>query len=370
MRPQVRQRILSHPACQPWISGGSYPASRVLIEAGNSDPRAPKIKGGSMAALARLFALCLGALALFNAPASALDYPDKPIKFIVCFAAGGPNDITARLFGQYLSEKLGHQFIIENRPGAGGNIGTQAYLAAAPDGYTIGFVGPNNFISASLYAKLPFDFIHDSMPVGGTMKMSNVLEVNNDVPIKSVAEYIAYAKANPGKMNFGHGGVGTSPHMSGELLKSMAGINIVQVPYRGTAPAVTDLLGGQLQSAFDNLPGSIGHIKSGKLRALGVTAPKRIAALPDVPAIAETVPGYVADVYYGISVPKGTPPEIVTKLNEALNAVLKDPKLQTRIKELGAEPMPMSPAEFGKLVQSETDKWAKVVKATGLPQIH
>jgi tripartite-type tricarboxylate transporter receptor subunit TctC len=308
-------------------------------------------------------------LALSGIRAEALDYPDKPIKFIVCFAAGGPNDITARLFGQYLSEKLGHQLVVENRAGAGGNIGTQAYLAAAPDGYTIGFVGPNNFISASLYAKLPFDFIRDMVPIGGTMKMSNVLEVNPDVPIKTVAEYIAYAKANPGKLNFGHGGIGTSPHMSGELLKSMTGINVVQVPYRGTAPALVDLLGGQLQSAFDNLPGSIGHIRNGKLRAIGVTAPKRITALPDVPAIAETVPGYSADVYYGLAAPKGTPKEIVAKLNSTLNEVLKDPKLIARIKELGAEPMPMSPAEFGKLVQTETDKWAKVVKSTGLPQI-
>jgi tripartite-type tricarboxylate transporter receptor subunit TctC len=322
-----------------------------------------------MTMLIRLFALCLGTLALTAGGAAALDYPNHPIRFIVCFAAGGPNDISARLFGQYLGDHLGQQFIIENRVGAGGNIGTQAYLAAAPDGYTIGFVGPNNFISASLYAHLPFDFIRDSVPVGGTMKMTNVLEVNNDVPIKSVAEYIAYAKANPGKLNFGHGGVGTSPHMSGELLKSMTSINIVQVPYRGTAPAVTDLLGGQLQSAFDNLPGSIGHIKTGKLRALGVTAPKRIAALPDVPAIAETVPGYAADVYYGLSAPKGTPKEMIAKLNRALNDALKDPKLLARIKDLGAEPMPMSPAEFSKLVQSETDKWAKVVKATGLPQI-
>jgi tripartite-type tricarboxylate transporter receptor subunit TctC len=320
--------------------------------------------------LARSFALGLGLLVLSIAPASALDYPTKPIRFINAFAAGGPVDTTARLFGQFLSEYLGQQLIVENRVGAGGNIGTQAYLAAPPDGYTIGFVGPNNFISASLYANLSFDFIRDSVPVGGTMKLTNVLEVNNDVPIKSVAEYIAYAKANPGKLNFGHGGIGTSPHMSGELLKSMTGINIVQVPYRGTAPALTDLLGGQLQSMFDNLPGSIGHIKGGKVRALGITSPKRIAALPDVPTIAETVPGYVADVYYGIAVPKGTSSEIVAKLNSALNAVLKDPKLLARIAELGAEPMPMAPAEFGKLVQTETDKWAKVVKSTGLQQIH
>ncbi len=322
-----------------------------------------------MTAFARLFSLCLAALAFSSAHAVALDYPNRPIRFINAFAAGGPVDTTARLFGQFLSERLGQQLIVENRVGAGGNIGTQAYLAAPPDGYTIGFVGPNNFISASLYAHLSFDFIRDSVPIGGTMKLTNVLEVNNDVPIKTVAEYIAYAKANPGKLNFGHGGIGTSPHMSGELLKSMTGINLVQVPYRGTAPALTDLLGGQLQSMFDNLPGSIGHINEGKVRALGVTAPKRIAALPDVPAIAETVPGYVADVYYGITVPKGTPDETVAKLNGALNDVLKNPNLLARIKELGAEPMPMSPAEFGKLVQSETDKWAKVVKATGLPQI-
>jgi tripartite-type tricarboxylate transporter receptor subunit TctC len=322
-----------------------------------------------MTAFARLFSLCLATLAFSSTHAVALDYPNRPIRFINTFAAGGPVDTTARLFGQFLSERLGQQLIVENRVGAGGNIGTQAYLAAPPDGYTIGFVAPNNFISASLYAHLSFDFIRDSVPVGGTMKLTNVLEVNNDVPIKTVAEYIAYAKANPSKLNFGHGGIGTSPHMSGELLKSMTGINLVQVPYRGTAPALADLLGGQLQSMFDNLPGSIGHIKGGKVRALGVTAPKRIAALPDVPAIAETVPGYVADVYYGITVPKGTPDEIVAKLNGALNDVLKDPNLLARIKELGAEPMPMSPAEFGKLVQSETDKWAKVVKATGLPQI-
>jgi tripartite-type tricarboxylate transporter receptor subunit TctC len=320
--------------------------------------------------LARLLAICLCAIALPGIAHAAGDYPNRPIRFINAFAAGGPVDTTARLFGQFLSEYLGQQLIVENRVGAGGNLGTQAYLAAPPDGYTIGFVGPNNFISASLYANLSFDFIRDSVPVGGTMKLTNVLEVNNEVPIKSVAEYIAYAKANPGKMNFGHGGIGTSPHMSGELLKSMTGINVVQVPYRGTAPALTDLLGGQLQSMFDNLPGSIGHIKSGKVRALGVTAPKRIAALPDVPTIAETVPGYVADVYYGIAVPKGTPPEIVAKLNSALNTVLKDQRLLARIKELGAEPMPMSPTEFGQLVQSETDKWAKVVKSTGLPQIH
>ena len=323
----------------------------------------------TLSGLARRFALCLTILALSAARAPALDYPNKPIHFIVCFAAGGPNDITARLFGQYLSDYLGQQFIIENRVGAGGNIGTQAYLAAPPDGYTIGFVGPNNAISASLYESLPFDFIRDSIPVAGTIQVTNVMVVNPSFPAKTVAEFIAYAKANPGKINFGSGGVGTSPHLSGELLKVLAGVNIVHVAYRGTAPAVTDLLAGQVQVVFDNLPGSYGHIKTGNLRALGVTAAKRVAALPDVPTIGETVPDYDANVWYGIAVPKGTPAEIVTKLNTAVNAVLKDPKLKERIHDLGGEPLPMSPDQFGKLVQSETDKWAKVVKGTGLPQI-
>lgn len=322
-----------------------------------------------MTTLARLFSLCLAALTLGTASATALDYPTHPVRFIVCFAAGGPNDITARLFGQYLSDYLGQQFIIENRVGAGGNIGTQAYLAAPPDGYTIGFVGPNNAISASLYDSLPFDFIRDSIPVAGTIQVTNVMEVRPSFPAKTVAEFIAYAKANPGKINFGSGGVGTSPHLSGELLKVLAGINIVHVAYRGTAPAVTDLLAGQVQVVFDNLPGSIGHIKAGNLRALGVTAAKRVAALPDVPAISETVPGYEASVWYGIAVPKDTPPEIVKKLNTAVNAVLADPKLKARIHDLGGEPMPMSPDQFGKLVRSETDKWAKVIKEAHIPTV-
>jgi tripartite-type tricarboxylate transporter receptor subunit TctC len=299
-------------------------------------------------------------------PSSALDYPTRPIRFIVCFSPGGPNDIVARLYGQYLSEHLGQQFIIENRVGAGGNVGMAAALASPPDGYTIVFVGPNNFINATMYEKLSFDFIRDSVPVGGTMQLTNVLEVNPSVPVNTIAEFIAYAKANPGKINFASGGVGTSPHMSGELLKVMTGINIVHVPYRGTAPALTDLLAGQVQALVDNLPGSIGHIKTGKVRALGVTAAKRVDSLPDVPTIAETVPGYEASVVYGIAVPKDTPAEIVTKLNAAINAVQADPKLQARLRELGGEPMPMSPVQFGKLVADETAKWAKVVKFAGL----
>jgi tripartite-type tricarboxylate transporter receptor subunit TctC len=292
-------------------------------------------------------------------------YPARPVRWIVCFAAGGPNDIIARLVGQFLSDHLGQQFIVENRAGAGGNVGMQAALSSAPDGYTVVFVGPNNAINATLYEKLPFDFLRDSEPIAGTMRVTNVMEVNLSVPVMNLAEFIAYAKASPGKINFASGGVGTSPHLSGELLKAMTGINLVHVPYRGSAPALTDLLAGQVQVLFDNLPGSIGHIKTGKVRALGVTAAKRVPSLPDVPTIAETVPGYEASVFYGMAAPKGTPPEVVATLNSAVNAVLADPKLQTRMAELGGEPMPMTPAEFGKLVADETEKWAKVVKFAG-----
>jgi tripartite-type tricarboxylate transporter receptor subunit TctC len=344
---------------------------RAPIAAGTSDPLASN-KGDAMrtcSGLARLFALCLGVLAFPSESASANDYPNKPIRFVVCFAAGGPNDITARLFSQFLSEHFNQQFVVENRPGAGGNIGMQAALTSPPDGYTIVFVGPNNFINPSIYASMPFDFIRDSAPAAGTMKMTNILVVNPDFHIKTLQEYIGYAKANPGKLNFGSGGVGTSPHMSGELLKAMTSIDIVHVPYRGTAPALVDVLGGQLHSAFDNLPGPIGHVKTGKLRALGVADTKRVHQLPDVPAIAETVPGYEANVVYGIAMPKGTPADVVAKFNAAVNTVLKDPKLQARIDELGATPMPMSPAEFSKLVVDQTDKWARVIKTAGIKTI-
>jgi tripartite-type tricarboxylate transporter receptor subunit TctC len=297
--------------------------------------------------------------------ARAKTYPARPVHWIVCFAAGGPNDIVARVIGQYLSDHLGQQFIIENRVGAAGNIGMASALSSPPDGYTIVFAGPNNAINATLYEKLPFDFIRDSAPIAGTMRLTNVMEVNPAVPANTVAELIAYAKANPGRINFASGGVGTSPHLSGELFKAMTGVNLVHVPYRGTAPALTDLIAGQVQVLFDNLPGSIGHIRTGKVRALGVTAPKRVSALPDVPAIGETVPGYEASVWYGMAAPKGTPAEIVEKLNGAVNAVLADPSLRARLVELGGEPMPMTPAQFGQLVVEETEKWAKVVKFSG-----
>jgi tripartite-type tricarboxylate transporter receptor subunit TctC len=316
----------------------------------------------------RFLRLAASAVALpaISRLARAEGYPSRPIRWIVCFAAGGPNDVTARLVGQYLSEQLGQNVVIENRVGAGGNVGMEIALKAPPDGYTIVFTGPNNAINATLYEKLAFDFIRDSVPIAGTMQLTNVLEVNLDLPVKNIAEFIAYAKANPGKVNYATGGVGTSLHMCGELLKTMAGIDLVHVPYRGTAPALTDLLAGRVQSLFDNIPGAMGQIKGGKLRPLGVTAAKRVPALPDVPAIAETVPGYEADVWYGISAPHGTPRDIVTKLNSAVNAVLADPKLKARMNDLGGDPMPMTPDGFGKLVADETQKWAKVIRSANI----
>jgi tripartite-type tricarboxylate transporter receptor subunit TctC len=293
-------------------------------------------------------------------------YPARPVHWIVSFAAGGANDIVARIVGQYLSDHLGQQFIIENRSGAGGNVGMQSVLSSVPDGYTIAFVGPNYAINPTLYEKLPFNFIRDSAPVAGLIRLANVMVVHPAVPANNVAEFIAYAKANPGKINFASGGVGTSPHLSGELLKIMTGINLVHVPYRAAASAYPDLMAGQVQMLFDNIPSSIGHIRTGKVRTLGVTGAKRVAAIPDVPTIGETVPGYEVSIWYGMAAPRGTPPEIVEKLNQAVNAGLADPKLQARLAELGGEPMPMTPAEFGKLVAEETEKWAKVIRAANI----
>jgi tripartite-type tricarboxylate transporter receptor subunit TctC len=265
-----------------------------------------------------------------------------------------------------LSDHLGQQFIIENRSGAGGNVGMQSVLSSVPDGYTIAFVGPNYAINPTLYEKLPFNFIRDSAPVAGLIRLANVMAVHPAVPANNVAEFIAYAKANPGKINYASGGVGTSPHLSGELLKMMTGINLVHVPYRAAASAYPDLMAGQVQMLFDNIPSSIGHIRTGKVRTLGVTGAKRVAAIPDVPTIGETVPGYEVSIWYGMAAPRGTPPEIVEKLNQAVNAVLADPKLQARLAELGGEPMPMTPAEFGKLVAEETEKWGKVIRAANI----
>ena len=297
--------------------------------------------------------------------ARADSYPVRPVRLIFGYAPGGSADITARLIAQWLTEKFGQSFIVEARPGAGSNIGTEAALRSAPDGYTLLLVAPANAINATLYDRLPYNFLREYEPVASLIRFPNVMEVNPAVPARTVPEFIAYAKANPGKINFASSGAGSTIHMSGELFKMMVGVDIVHVPYRGSAPALTDLMAGQVQLMFDNLPTSLPHIRAGKLRALAVTTATRSEALPDVPTVAETVPGYEASAFYGMSVPKGTPPEIIETLNKAVNAVLADPVASARYKDLGASLLPGTAAEFAKLVADETEKWGKVVKFAG-----
>ena len=310
--------------------------------------------------------VALGALISGAASARADDYPTRPVKWIVGYPAGGSTDILARIFGQWLSDRLGQQFIIENRPGGGNNIGTEAVINSPPDGYTVLLVNPANAINTKLYVNLKFDFLRDIAPVAGFIRVPNVMEVNPDVPAKSVAEFISYAKANPGKINMASSGNGTSIHLSGELFKLMTGVDLVHVPYRGSAPALTDLLGGQVQVMFDNMPSSIEHIRAGKLRALGVTTDVRSKALPDVPTVGEAVKGYEGSAWFGMGVPKGTPKEVIDKLNREINAAFKDEKMLAKLAELGGIPMPGTPEEFGKINTEETAKWAKVVKAAGI----
>ena len=316
--------------------------------------------------IATLLALGLTCLSLAAiGDAAAQTYPTKPVHWIVSYPAGGSTDITARLFGQYLSEKLGQQFIIENRPGASNNLGTEQALKAAPDGYTLFLVNPANAINATLYEKLNFDFLRDLAPIAGFIRVPNVMEVNPSVPVKTVPELIAYAKANPGKINLASSGVGTSIHMSGELFKMLTGTNMQHIPYRGSAPMLTDLLGGQVQLTFDNMPSSIEHIKAGKLRPLAVTTAQRSEALPDVPVLADFVPGYEASAWFGVGAPKGTPAAVIEKLNREINIALADPKMKAKLAELGGMIMAGSPADFGKVIADETEKWAKVVKFSG-----
>jgi tripartite-type tricarboxylate transporter receptor subunit TctC len=297
--------------------------------------------------------------------AHADDYPNHPVRWLVGYPPGGSTDICARLIGQYLSEHLGQQFAIENKPGAGNNLATEMAAKSTPDGYTVFLVNPANAVNASLYKNLNFNFIADMAPVGGFIRVPNVMEINPNVPAKTVAEFITYAKANPGKVNMASSGVGTSVHLSGALFQMMTGTELVHVPYRGAAPALTDMLGGQVQVMFDNLPSSIGHIQGGRLRALAVTTAVRAKILPDVPTIAETVPGYEASAWFGMAVPKGTPRPIIDKLNKTINEALADPTMQTKLAELGGTNIPGTPEDFGKIIAEETDKWAKVVKATG-----
>jgi tripartite-type tricarboxylate transporter receptor subunit TctC len=317
---------------------------------------------------ARLVALYLIAALLVSAPslAASADYPSRPVRWIVGYPAGGTTDIVARLIGHWLSERLGQQFIIENKPGAGNNIGTEAMINSPPDGYTVLLTNPANAINATLYQRLSFNFMRDTAPVAGFMRVPNVMEVNPKVPANSVAEFIAYAKANPDKINWASSGNGTSVHLSGELFKIMTGIDLTHVPYRGSAPALTDMISGTVQVMFDNMPSSLPHIQAGKLRALGVTTAARSDALPNVPTVAETVPGYEASAFFGMSMPKGTPAEVIEKLNQEINAGLADPGVKARLAELGGILMPGTPAQFGQVIAEETEKWAKVIKTGGV----
>jgi tripartite-type tricarboxylate transporter receptor subunit TctC len=313
----------------------------------------------------RLFALAVTALGLAGIAAQAQDYPTKPVKWVVPYPPGGTTDILARLIGQYLSEHLGQQFVIDNRPGAGNNIGTEVVVNSPPDGYTLLLVNPANGINATLYKKLPFSFLRDIVPVAGITRVPNVMETNPNFPPKTVAEFIAYGKANPGKINMASSGNGTSVHLSGELFMAMTGVKMTHVPYRGSGPALTDLIAGTVDVMFDNMPSSIEFIKSGKLRALAVTTETRNEALPDVPVVADTVAGYEASAWFGIGAPKGTPANFIEKINASVNAALADPKMKLRLADLGGIPMGGTPADFGKVMASETAKWEKAVKFSG-----
>ncbi|GLR93684.1 MULTISPECIES: Bug family tripartite tricarboxylate transporter substrate binding protein [Bradyrhizobium] len=316
------------------------------------------------AALGLLAASPLAATPLSKALAA--DYPARPVKWVVGYPPGGATDILARLLGQRLSEKLGQQFVVENKPGAGNNIATESVVNAEPDGYTLQLVNPANYINASLYANLKFNFVRDIAPVASFQRVPNVMTVNKDVPAKNVAEFIEYVKANPGKVNMASSGNGTSVHLSGEMFMAMTGCKMQHVPYRGAAPAITDMLGGQVQVIFDNMPSIIQHIRSGSLRAIGVTTAQRSPQLPDVQAIAETVKDYEASALFGMGAPKNTPKEIIAKLNAEVNALMKEPDMTKRLVELGGEPRVQTPEAFGEEIKAETEKWKKVVEFAGL----
>lgn len=312
----------------------------------------------------RVLAICV--FAFTAAPAGAAGYPDHPVRWLVGFTAGGPVDIVARIMAQWLSDHFGQQFVVENRAGSGGNLAAAAMITAPADGYTLLFVAPNNAISTSLYKKLPFDFLRDTAPVASIMQLTNLMVVPTTLPVTSVKEFIDYAKANPGKLSFASSGNGTSVHMSAELFKALTKVDMVHVPYRGSSVAFPDLISGKVHVMFDNLPSALEQVKAGRLRALGVTTPQRWPPVPDIPAVAETVPGFESVGFYGISAPKGTPPDVIDKLNQAVGKALADPKLVARLADVGGLPKPMTPAEFGKLVADETAKWRKVVEFAGV----
>jgi tripartite-type tricarboxylate transporter receptor subunit TctC len=311
--------------------------------------------------------LAAGAAALPALPhsARAQAYPSRPVHWIVGFTPGGATDIIARLVGQWLSERLGQSFVIENRPGAGSNIATEAVVRAPSDGYTLLLVAPANAVNATLYEKLNYNFISDIAPVASISREPLVVVVNPSVPARTISELIAYAKANPGKLNMASSGVGTAVHVGGELFKMMTGVDMLHVPYRGASPAITDLIGGRVQVMFATLPSSIEYIKAGNLRALAVTTARRTPVLPDLPIVGDALPGYEASAVYGVGAPRNTPPEIVDKLNKEINAGLADPRMQARLADLGGTALRGSPADFAKLIAEETQKWAKVVKFSG-----
>ena len=318
-----------------------------------------------MLKFSRSFLMLLSCAVVGAGAAMAAPYPEKPIKLIVSWSPGGTTDILARIMAQGLSEKLGQTVLVENKPGGGNNIGTEYLIRSAPDGYTLNMTNPANAINATLYKALPFNFINDTVPVGGIVRTPNVMVVTAALPVKNVEEFIAYCKANPTKVNMASSGSGSSIHLSGELFKIMTGCKMAHIPYKGAGPALNDLIAGQVQVMFDNLPSSAGFIKDGRIRALAVTTATREASLPNVPTVGETVPGYEASAWFGVSAPKGTPRDIVEKLNVAINQLLVDPKIQKRLSELGGTPIPGSPEDFGKLISNETQKWEKVVKASG-----
>ena len=298
--------------------------------------------------------------------ARAQTFPSRPVRIVVPTAAGGPNDILTRLIGQWLSEHLGQPVIIENRPGAGTNLATEVVVRAPPDGYTLFSAGPASAINATLYDKLSFNFLRDTAPVAGIMRVSNILVVHPSFPAKTVPEFIAYAKANPGKLSMASGGIGSGSHMAGELFKMMAGVDMVHVPYRGAGPALGDVLGGQVQVMLDLMPNSIGHVRAGKLRGLAVTTAMRSQELPDIPTVGDFVPGYEASAVFGIFAPRGTPVDIVDKLNKEINAGLADPSIKARLAQLSGTVLAGSAADLGKLFADETEKWGKVIRAANI----
>ncbi len=318
-----------------------------------------------MRLLQKLVAGVVLACGLVGIAGAQSDYPNRPIRFIVSYPPGGSTDVTARLMGQWLTQRLGQQVLVENRGGGGNNIGTEAAVRSAPDGYTIFLVNPANAINATLYPKLPFNFLEDMMPVAGIIRVPNVMTVTRNFPAKTVAEFIEYAKKNPGKVNMASSGSGTSVHLSGELFKSMTGIDMKHIPYKGAGPATTDLIGGQVDVIFDNMPSIITHIRAGSVRALGVTTTQRSPVLPDVQAIAEVVPGYEASAWFGIAAPKGTPAAAIERLNREVNAALADPGMRARLADLGGVPIPGTPEQFWALHRMETEKWARIVQFSG-----